>query len=209
MLRGLLRSRGGRTSRAVVACFIASLCAVCGGCSPLPYRLHNELSPDALQTIKTRYQGTRPFSVILDTESKNLSLTKATQDAQEKWYGDRAGLIFPIGHTFAAYLEQAQQAAWGASQTKNVRQFTARVANADLSYTMRLGVLNSYIDWAALRLTMFTIDENGDLYPLTLRREITVSAREASSQGQDLALTAAIRQLVLDYLDAVMQFAPR
>ena len=161
--------------------------------------------------MKTRYQGTRPFSVIVDTESKNLSLTKAPQDAQEKWYGDRAGLIFPIGHTFATYLDQAQQAAWSASQTKKARRFTARIAHADLSYTMRFGVLNSYIsymNWAALRLTIFTINENGDLNQLTLRREITVSAMEASSHGQDLALTAAIQQLVLDYLDAVMRFAP-
>lgn len=179
------------------------LCIALTSCSPLLFGISPELSPSTIESIKNRYRRASPIVVTLEVPSKDFSLIKATNDANEKWYGDRAGRIFSIGQTFAAYLEQIQEAAFTLPQKETAVRFTARLVSADLSYTFKSGLLESSVDWVDLSLTVFTIDADGNLLPLTIRREVSVPLKV--SVNRDYALQRVIEQLVLDYLDTILR----
>jgi len=176
------------------------------GCSPLPYFFTGNQLPDpVLQTIEEHFKGSSPIAITLDSRFEGYHITKVERGANEKWFRDRAGRIFPIGSLFAIYLDQAQRAAFGPSQG-SPHLFKASLTNADMSYTMKYRFQLTYIDWVELKLTITTEDAGGNIQPITLRREVFVTPSEATQTNpeiRDLALRTAIQQLVFDYLDAL------
>ena len=183
-----------------------SLFAGLMGCSPLPYHFTDtQLSDDVLQRVQAQFHDAPPISITWSLDAEGFKITKAERDMNIKWFGDRAGHIFPVGSLFTNYLGQAQNAAF-ASRKGTPRSFKASITSAAMSYTMKSGLLLSYMDWVELTLTITTEDAGGHIQPITLRREVSITSSEATNASdvvRDRALRTVIQKLVFDYLDAV------
>ena len=174
-------------------------------CAPIPYQIDERLPFTIVQSLKSRYGSKPAISITVDEQSKVLKVIKAEHDPLRKVLGDRIGFSFPIGATFSAYLQQAQQVADLYPATERARPFTATIESVDLYYSVNTPrSTQPYIDWVSLTLAITTTEGGKVIRRITLNREISLKGVEIT-YAFDRALRITLGEMVLDYLDDVIK----
>jgi len=174
-------------------------------CIPQAYHIDERLPFTLFQSVKSRYVGKPAIIITVDDPSRTLQVIKAEHSPLRKLLGERTGYSFPIGPTFAAYLQQAQEAAGFYAAKEKAITVTATIENVDLYFSLRETHSSlSYIDWVSITLTIATAENGKVLQRTTLSRELSLKGAEIA-YAFDRALRITLGQLVLDYLDEVVK----
>jgi hypothetical protein len=168
------------------------------GCT-YPTKINDRLSYAMEKQFVEKYQATPPISFEIDKATKGFEFTGTASG----FIGAAAYRKFPIGWTFAAYLDQAEKAALRSDKGVPII-VGVHLSDCQLKYSN--SGFGTGVDWVNISLMIDTTFP-GESAPrkLSLHREVNLPMEETSLTGEnDRALVRAMEGLVSDYIGQVV-----
>jgi len=185
------------TLLSVMALFISLVTA--SGCT-LPTKINDRLTYATEKVLIERYKKAPAIDFVIDDATKKYQFEDTP-----------SGLImfphtrqFPIGWTFAAYLEQAARAALR-PPSLNPSQVGVHLSTCNMRYTN--SAVGTGVDWVEIILTIdTTFPGQATPVPIKVRREVDAPSEETVQMDLgDRAIVRAMEGLVTDFIDNVVE----
>jgi len=169
------------------------------GCT-LPTKINDRLTYATEKVLVERYKKAPAIDFVIDEATKKYQF----DDTPSGIIGSLSSRQFPIGWTFAAYLEQAARAALRPPSV-NSAQVGVHLSTCKMRYTN--SAAGTGVDWVEIILTIdTTFPGQATPVPIKVRREVDAPAEETVQMDLgDRAIVRAMEGLVTDFIDEVIK----
>lgn len=195
-----------RTNIQVRWMFCFALLPLTTGCT-FSTTLDDRLAYSTEKSLMDRHKGAKALNFAMDQETRQFEYTGHPSGV----LGIASQRSFPIGSTFAAYLEQSQKAIFSPANHGAEIPIGVHLADCQLKYTNSATAFTGMrraVDWVDITLTVETQFPWDKEKPtrITIHREDEATVNEmAEATNTYLSVTRALSGIVSDYVDEVIR----